>query len=1199
MFKRVLALCTLGVALSAVLLQAQPDLFVLPGYGSPSTVSQAFNVALATENSQSPVTTFRTFTAGAGTFAIIPNLNASNIFVVASSPTNSITSTNETLLPSALVANLSPVPTQAVMTPDGQVLAVAAGTVNLFSATTGNQLASGALSQGVGLSTVSVAASLDSTSIFALATNAAASQLNAISTSTFAFTGSLSLSGAATAVSVGPNGLVYVSLPDEILEVDPRTLNPTFNGQISILNATPGPLVFTPDGQYALAVNQSDAGGNLILVSLATPCSASTNAPCAILPSVGITGISALQPIGVDTVLAVTSGGLLYQLTVSSPTVSGPVVSVAGPAAIAGIGSRGVIGITASNDVPNANHSTVQGVFLVSTNSVYQYIPSSQSVYTPSPLSPNVTPGAIVYAVPATTTAQAAPASLLTYGANQSILPGAVSEPLVAQVLDQNGVPVSGATVQFQITGSGNGATLSTASSVTGSSGYAVTYLNASQVNGLVTVTASLPGYPNVTPVNFSINVTPTAQGANSITLTIISGQGDLMEASTNTDLTDTSTGALFGAPLEVLATDVNGNPIPNLAVTFTVLPSSGTLVLNNVSSLTGMQVVNTNASGVARVDFQTIDYQGDANGYFQTTITATAPNSNTVTFYNTTYPTSEPPGVYPLPPAPATPNPLTGGEGTVLPGAVRVQVISTTGQYVPNVSLFLIDSSSNSTFYPTATCNAPNGLVLSNVSGIASCDILFGPRIGMGSFTYTVGYTRTSTGSTDFTVTPGPPATIQIIQGNNQAGTPGQTLPLALRIHVTDSAGNTVQGAAVNWKVVTPGTVTLSNIITATDSTGDASALATLGSIGGAAQVTVTVGSATATFNLVVNIPTAGLQKVSGDQQTTTINSAFALPLVVKTVDSSGNPVAGAQVTFAVTAGTATLGSASAVTSSTGQASTTVTAGATAGAITVTATSATFSVSFTLTAQLPGPQNITIVNGASFDPNTGISPGSIATIRGMGILTGVSGVVAAPLTNGQYPTTFSGVTITFNGTPAPIYYVEDTNGADQVSVQVPFEVQPGPSVALEISVANEGSATVTVPVKPLAPGVFTSIYDGKTYAVAVRPDGSQVSPTNPAQRGETIQLYITGLGQATPAIATNTVGVANQTIVSPLIVGLNNGGVPLVSAVYGPGLVGIYIVIMQVPADTQTGPYQPIGIVAYDPDKNAYFAQPTYIPIQ
>ena len=115
-------------------------------------------------------------------------------------------------------------------------------------------------------------------------------------------------------------------------------------------------------------------------------------------------------------------------------------------------------------------------------------------------------------------------------------------------------------------------------------------------------------------------------------------------------------------------------------------------------------------------------------------------------------------------------------------------------------------------------------------------------------------------------------------------------------------------------------------------------------------------------------------------------------------------------------------------------------------------------------------------MNGASFDPNTGISPGGIATIRGMGILPGVQGLVSAPANSaGQLPTTFSGVTITFNGTPAPIYYVNDTNGADQVTVQVPFEVQPGSAVSLTVNVANEASATVMVPVKPLAPGIFTS----------------------------------------------------------------------------------------------------------------------------
>jgi uncharacterized protein (TIGR03437 family) len=207
--------------------------------------------------------------------------------------------------------------------------------------------------------------------------------------------------------------------------------------------------------------------------------------------------------------------------------------------------------------------------------------------------------------------------------------------------------------------------------------------------------------------------------------------------------------------------------------------------------------------------------------------------------------------------------------------------------------------------------------------------------------------------------------------------------------------------------------------------------------------------------------------------------------------------------------------------------------------------------------------------------------------------------VVLATNSDGSLPTTFSGVTISFNGTPAPIFYVDHTNGVDQISVQVPLEVPPGPSVSLQISVVNETPVTVPIPVKPLAPGIFTSSYGGKTYAAAVRPDGSPVSPTNPAQRGENIQLYVTGLGQATPAITTGALGVPNQAIVSPLLVGLNNGGVPLIGAVYGPGLIGVYVVTIQVPEDSQTGEYQPIGLIAYDPAHNLYFAQPTYIPIQ
>ncbi|MGA2877337.1 MAG: Ig-like domain-containing protein [Bryobacteraceae bacterium] len=1159
MLNRVFALCAFGVALSCVSLHAQ-DLFVLPGAAATNGEVQAFVTT--------PLTTFRTFDAGVGAFAVLPNLNASKYFIVGSSTTNSIIATDSTFIPATVVANLGTPASQALITPDGKLLAVVAGTVHLYNTASNNELVSGGVSQGSGITTVGIAASLDSSTIFAVGSNSTgAGQLAAINTTTYAVTATLALSQAPTGVSVGPNGLVYVTMPNQILEVDPLTLQATFNGAISV-SGTPGPLVFTPDGQYALGANQSTFGNSLIVATLASHTATD--------PSLGLPQTTSLQIIGTDTVLAVTDQGV-YQVTISTP-ISVNQVQVS-------TGGGGFAAITTTNDVPVGLETAVQAAYFISANTVYQYSPNSQAIIAQYPVASNVTPGSITYAVAAATTPTSVPTSLLSYGTNQTILPNGTSEPLVVQVLTANNVPLSGYDVQFQI--SGNGGTLYATSAITGSNGYAVTYLTASATPGAVTVTATAGSLST----SFTVNVSSTAQTGTGPTLSIVGGQGQLLFAQTNTE-----SGSAYGSSLQVLATDANGNPITALPVTFSVPSSEGTLEASGVEGAS-TQVVNTNAAGVASVDFLTTTLpSNDTQGFLQTLVTASANGTSPVTFYITTVPSSPTPTINLL--APQIGTPITGSELTVLPGAVKVQVASVAGLGIPNVALSLNNGNVDPTLFPTASCNAPGGIVLTNSNGVASCDALFGPRVGSGTFTANIGDTHSSV-PLAFTVTTGAPSTLQITQGNNQSGGPGQTLPLALVVNVTDSGGNIITGAAVNWQVVTAGTVTLKNIISVTDSNGNASALAVLGSIGGVAQVTATAGSASATFNLTVNIPSAGLQKVSGDQQSTVINTAFASPLTVKVVDSNGNGVTGAQVNFQVASGVATLGTSSAITDSTGQASTTVTAGGTAGAITVSATSSTFSVSFSLTARLPGPSNLTIVNGASFDPNTGISPGGIATIRGVGILPGVTGLLSAANSAGQLPTTFSGVTITFNGTAAPIYYVDDTNGADQVSVQVPFEVQPGSAVSVTVSVASEGSATITVPVKPLAPGVFTSSYGGKIYAVAVRPDGSQVSPTNPAQRGENIQLYVTGLGQATPLIATGAAGVADQGIVSTMIVGLNNGGVPLISAVYGPGLIGVYVVTLQVPADTQTGPYQPIGVVAYDSSNNVYFAQPTYIPIQ
>jgi len=316
--------------------------------------------------------------------------------------------------------------------------------------------------------------------------------------------------------------------------------------------------------------------------------------------------------------------------------------------------------------------------------------------------------------------------------------------------------------------------------------------------------------------------------------------------------------------------------------------------------------------------------------------------------------------------------------------------------------------------------------------------------------------------------------------------------------------------------------------------------------------------------------------------------------------VDSKGAAVQGAQVAFAVTAGSASIGSPTATSDSTGQASTTVTAGTSAGAITVTATTAGLSTTFSLTSRLPGPSNIVIYNGPDFAAGvaiTDISPGSIATITGVGIATGVQGLVSANNIIGPLPTSLAGVSVTFNGTSAPIYYVLNSNGKEQVTVQVPFEVQPG-SVSVVINGAGGGSTTVTATVKAFAPGAFTTTYGGQTMAVAQRPDGSYLSPTNRANSGENIRFYVTGLGQVTPATATGQGGLPGQEVTASLVVGVNNAGVPLISAEYVPGLVGVYAVTVQIPPNA-SGLAQPFALIVSDAQGNQYWMQTVSFPIQ
>ncbi len=1166
MLRKVVAACLLFFATSVLVLRAQ-DVFVMPGAASSGQSVAAF--------AASPLSEITSVSTVAGPFLTL-TANG-NYYIVGSS--TSVTVTSSGFGTPTSIGSFSQGATGAAVSPNGGLLAVAAGTLHVFNTSGNAEVASSPVAIS-GVNVLYVAAGLDGKSFYTVGTTSSGSQLNAISTSNLASTGSLTISGTPTSITVGPNGLLYVATqgPNQLIEINPGTLSVTSGGLIS-LGGPPAPPAFTTDGQYLLLIAKNASLSSIVLSTHALASSLSLSSVGIPLDSIRITGKTNAAAFASQT-------GNLYQVTIG---LNG-ILSVA---AFPGV-SNGLSAFTVSSEVPAGNVATKAALYASASGSATLYrVDLPTSTVTQAAFPSAITATALSYATALTT---GSPSQLLVFGNNQTIGPSGTTLPLVVQALDGNGHPLSGVSVTFSANNSS--AVVSPTAATTGADGFALTYLTASSTAGTVQVTATA----GTQTAQFTVTVGSSSTGA-AAGIAIVAGQGQLLQEQANTANAASNPSIFPGSSLVVVVTDSNGNPVSGATVTFAITAGGvGTLITS--SGATTSATLTTGSNGQASVDYQA-PYLGAelavAGGFVQTTIQATN-GSNSVNFYVTTIPgpgtvlTVADPSANIIAPTPGTTISAQSGQPVPLPaGAVQAYVVSGLGIPIPNVGITLNNGGLGST-YPSATCVSPGG-VLTSSNGQVTCDLQAGPVIGTASINVVVGYNTTFTNEFMLSVTAGPPGKINIVQGNNQSGAPGQTLPIALKVQVTDASGNVLPGASVTF---TPSSgVTLSSVSAATDSNGYASALATLGNVAGPATVTVTAGSVSATFTVTVNIAAAGLQKVSGDAQTALISTAFASPLVVEVVDSKGNPVQGAIVTFAVASGSATLGSASATTGSNGQASTTVTAGTSAGAISVTASAAGgFSVSFSLTSHLPGPSSVTIVNGASFLPGSVISPGGIATIIGTGIAPSLQGMLTADNIVGPLPTTLGGVSITFNGTAAPIYYVLNANGQQQVTVQVPFEVTPGSAVSVVINSAGGGTATVSTPVSAYAPGAFTTTIGGQTIAVATRPDGSYVSPTNTALQGENITFYVTGLGQTSPATGDGDSGIAGQQVTAPLIVGINNGGVPLISAIYAPGLVGVYAVTLQIPVGT-TGNNVPFGLIATDAQGNQYWMQAVSIPVR
>ena len=165
----------------------------------------------------------------------------------------------------------------------------------------------------------------------------------------------------------------------------------------------------------------------------------------------------------------------------------------------------------------------------------------------------------------------------------------------------------------------------------------------------------------------------------------------------------------------------------------------------------------------------------------------------------------------------------------------------------------------------------------------------------------------------------------------------------------------------------------------------------------------------------------------------------------------------------------------------------------------------------------------IGVVNAASYDPVTAsVAPGEFLTLFGsFGTNLPKGGLTASA----PFSTTLGPIQVLINGQAAPIYYAS----ASQINVIAPFELADATTYTASIQVNNNNLSSNTISVYLLTdanPGIFSygpngdGNSDGIGYAIAEHANGALVTPSNPAQPGETIVLGLGGLGTVTPAVA-------------------------------------------------------------------------------
>jgi minor extracellular serine protease Vpr len=300
---------------------------------------------------------------------------------------------------------------------------------------------------------------------------------------------------------------------------------------------------------------------------------------------------------------------------------------------------------------------------------------------------------------------------------------------------------------------------------------------------------------------------------------------------------------------------------------------------------------------------------------------------------------------------------------------------------------------------------------------------------------------------------------------------------------------------------------------------------------------------------------------------------------VAIKLIDSSGVPVSGAPVSFTANSG-GSLQTADTNTNTYGIAQAVPVLGSQPGNYDFNASvtgpsSGGLSWDFTGSARaVPTIAANGILNGASFETGQPVAPGSYISIFGSNLsdVTDFAKTTVLPLAIDYAMVSFDAPSANLS-VPGHLIYVSP----GQVNLQVPWELKGQGSAQVKVTIDFSYGNVVTLQLSDYAPAFFEI---GGGNVAALDSNNQVIGTSNPARQGQTVQLYLNGLGPVNNQPASGNPAPSSPLATCISAPSVSIGGQTATSSFCGlaPGFPGLYQINATVPTGLTPGS-QPITV--------------------